>query len=225
MNLPGRVLLLDASSPRTHVGIFEEGRWLFRHKSEEEALNSVFQGARICLDQAGLKLLDLQGFAFCAGPGSMLGIRITTMAINGWRSLFSHQTIPVFKYHSLEAVAYLLIEEGTRPPFTLVSDLRKDLWNHLEVDVKGNLSPLQLINREEAKCISHPLLHIRQRSQWLEPPENATTVPYSLERLPRIIDKHRLLLEVSHAEAFIPQKIEYKPWKPERHTSARLRTR
>ena len=214
MNLPDRILLLDASSLQTHVGIFEEGRWLYRHRSDEEALNSVFQGAQNCLAKTGLKLLDLQGFVFCAGPGSTLGIRITTMAIYGWRSFPSHQNIPVFKYYSLEAVAYLLIEKGTSPPFTLVSDLRKDLWNHLDVDRDGNLSPLKVIKREEVERISHLLFHIRQRNQWLEPPGNATTIPYSLEDLPEVILKHQLLLTVSSADAFVPQKTEYKPWNP-----------
>ena len=214
VNLPDRILLLDASSLQTYVGIFKEGRWLCCHKSDEEALNSVFQEARNCLSQTGLKLLDLQGFAFCAGPGSTLGIRITTMAINGWRSFPSHQNIPVFKYYSLEVVAYLLIEKGTSPPFTIVSDLRKDLWNHLDVDREGNLSPLKVIKRKEVERIPHLLLHIRQRNQWLEPPGNATTIPYSLDDLPEIIVKHQLLLEVSSAEAFVSQKPTYKPWNP-----------
>tara|TARA_Y100000588_G_scaffold395052_1_gene519448 strand:+ start:20188 stop:20802 length:615 start_codon:yes stop_codon:yes gene_type:complete len=204
VNLPDRILFLDASSLQTHVGIFEEGRWLYHHRSDKEALNSVFQGTRNCLDHTGLKLLDLQGFVFCAGPGSTLGIRITTMAINGWKSFPSHQNIPVFKYYSLEAVACLLIEKGTSTPFTLVSDFRKDLWNHLDVDGDGNLSPIKVIGREEAERISHLLLHIRQRNQWLEPPGNATTIPYSLKDLPEVILKYQLLLRVSSAEAFAP---------------------
>ena len=95
-----------------------------------------------------------------------------------------------------------------------MSDLRKDLWNHLDVDRDGNLSPLKVIKREEVERISHLLFHIRQRNQWLEPPGNATTIPYSLEDLPEVILKHQLLLRVSSAEAFVPQKTEYKPWTP-----------
>ncbi len=217
MRCPDRTLLLDASSPQVQVGIVEEGRWLSHFQSEEEALNSVFKGVRACLDQTGLDLADLRGFLFCEGPGSILGIRITAMAFNGWRSLPSHQSIPLFRYQSLEAAARLLIDDGVTPPFALLSDFRKDMWNYLQVAEKGSFSTLQLISREEATQFSHRLFHIRQRNLWLDPPENATSIPYSLNHFPQILAQQNLLQEIHSAEAYMPHDTEYKRWKPQRH--------
>ena len=57
---------------------------------------------RTLLDEAGLRLADLDGVAFGAGPGSFTGLRVGLTAVKGWAEVY---TKPAVGVSGLEAIA------------------------------------------------------------------------------------------------------------------------
>ena len=95
------LLLIDAASARIQVGILGAGeppRWSSR---QEEAGIGIFE----CLDELGDEMDSVRSFAFCEGPGSILGIRTSAMALRIWNVLMPR---PTFAYIGLAVVARAL---------------------------------------------------------------------------------------------------------------------
>ena len=89
------LLVLDASHPDVFVGLMQAGRWIAIEHDKAPALDSIFSLSERCLNAAELGISEVSGFIHCAGPGSMLGIRLSAMAIKTWRAL-APQTSPIF---------------------------------------------------------------------------------------------------------------------------------
>jgi tRNA threonylcarbamoyladenosine biosynthesis protein TsaB len=112
------LLVLDAASARIQVGwlaVDGGGRW---ETSEEEAGLGVFR----CVEALGVDLDAVAGLVFCAGPGSILGIRTVAMALRAWGVVKAR---PIFAYGSLELVAQAL----GQAELGIVADARRDLWH------------------------------------------------------------------------------------------------
>ena len=54
MKTSDKILFLDASSVEVHVGILNENKWLSYFRSEQPALQSLFQGIDVCLRKCPL---------------------------------------------------------------------------------------------------------------------------------------------------------------------------
>src|SRR4051812_19637711 len=116
------LLVLDAASARVQVGWFGGGdpidaRW---ESADEEAGTGVFR----CIERLGVDVNVARAFVFCDGPGSVLGIRTTAIAVRTWCALAPRS---VFSYHSLALVAESLGRDGV----TVISDARRELWHAL----------------------------------------------------------------------------------------------
>ena len=114
------LLVVDAASETTQVGLLAVGsrpRWSTR---KDEAGVGVFE----CLDELGLEIADVRAFAYCEGPGSVLGIRTTAMAVRTWCVL---EARPVFAYQSLAVVAQAV----GRPEVGIIADARRGLWHRI----------------------------------------------------------------------------------------------
>jgi len=112
------LLVIDAASSRIQAGLLAadaSGRW---EASEEEAGIGVFR----CLEVLGVDLDAVGAFAFCEGPGSILGIRTVAMALRTWGVANPR---PIFAYGSLELVALAIAQ----PEVGIISDARRDLWH------------------------------------------------------------------------------------------------
>ena len=214
------LLFLDASSLQVQVGILRGFEWLAFCECEREALDSLFSGIKGCLNSAKLRLEDLRGFVFCEGPGSVLGIRLAAMAINGWRSLPSHCKAPVFAYYSLEAAAHLLLQRGVQPPFSLISDYRRDLWNLITVFCDGGVSALSRVRAEEVRMLDQSLFYLNQRKQNNPPPSSIRNCNYTFAAAPRIFEESGLLRRVDGALPYSPEKPSYAKWNAQRHQRA-----
>lgn len=101
------LLLLDAASLKIQVGWFpgphlDSPRW---HAAEGEAGTELFRG----FEAIGAEPGAAGAFAFCEGPGSVLGIRTAAMAIRAWCAL---RPRPVFAYRSLALLAEATSKKG-----------------------------------------------------------------------------------------------------------------
>ena len=115
------LLLIDAASSRVQAG------WLVKREigaahwaaSDEETGVGLFR----CIEALGVDVGEAGALVFCAGPGSVLGIRTCAMALRTWNVL---KPRPMFAYGSLALVAHAL----ARPDVGVIADARRELWHH-----------------------------------------------------------------------------------------------
>jgi tRNA threonylcarbamoyladenosine biosynthesis protein TsaB len=195
----GSLLLLDAASERIQVGWFIAGavRWA---ESTEEAGQGLFR----CLDDLNADPAAMKAFAFCEGPGSILGIRTTAMAIRTWCAL---TPCPCFSYQSL---AVLAAGSGD-PAVTFVADARRENWHAYRTG-----APLRRLSRGE---ITGPCVMPEGFRSWSTAPDGLTTRPYRLQELfalPAVADAD--LFSASGApDAFLHEEPAYVTWTPQIH--------
>ncbi|MDP0498936.1 MAG: hypothetical protein Q7P63_02445 [Verrucomicrobiota bacterium JB022] len=213
-------LLVDASSHRVQVGVLNaNGTWRAFQSAEGDALETIFALSRQVLDESSLTLGDVQGFVHCQGPGSVLGLRLAAMAIEGWRAAASVAPLSLHGYYSLAMAAALHHARTREQAFTVISFFRRGQYNTLRVDC-GELGPLELSDLDELRLESEaaPLLHLPQRRVRHELPENTRELDYDLRDLPKALALYHDLVEpLERAGAYMPQEPEFARWSAERH--------
>lgn len=194
------LLLIDAASARIQVGLLGEGappRWSSR---EDEAGVGVFE----CLDELDVAIDSVRSFAFCEGPGSILGIRISAMALRMWNVLSPR---PTFGYVGLAVVARAL----GRPGATVIADARRGQWHRL---VLGGA-----LERVPANELSGEIVMPEGFRHWDPPPAHTTRTPYDLASLfaMRQVADADLFSPAESPDAFLHQEPSYAKWVPQIH--------
>jgi tRNA threonylcarbamoyladenosine biosynthesis protein TsaB len=191
-------LLLDASSARIQVGWIERGgksRW---HSADDEAGVAIFQ----CIEAMARNPTDAASFVFCDGPGSILGIRTTAMAIRTWNVLSQR---PVYAYASLTLLAHSLGDTEA----TVIADARREAWHAYR---RGH----QLC-RVSARDLPANLIMPENFRHWSPLPANVRIMPYSVaELLPRVQDV-KLFRPTESPDAFLHEEPSYVTWQPQIH--------
>jgi tRNA threonylcarbamoyladenosine biosynthesis protein TsaB len=194
------LLLLDAGSERIQVGLLGPGataRWSTR---KEEAGVGIFE----CIEELAADLGSVRAFAFCEGPGSILGIRTAAVALRMWGAL---EPRPRFAYQSLAVVARALGSPGA----TVIADARRGLWHRLSLG-----SPL---GRVPASELSGDLVMPEGFRHWDPLPPGTRRVPYDLPTLfglPAVAEAD-LFRETAEPDAFLHQEPAYATWVPQIH--------
>lgn len=212
------LLVLDAATPKLHVGIIENGKWTARFESDESALESLFDGARLCFEKAGVSLYSIKGILFNQGPGSLLGLRIAVMAIEPWRKLLEKegQKVPVWSYTPLGLTALTLGEKSG----SLFTEYKRGLWHVLPLGPENKENPPLYIEECEATNLTElpkPHFHLPGRKSWESPPEGTTAVAYTLDNLPEFLENPDLIFPNPELKLFTEGSTEYKKWTPSRH--------
>ncbi len=194
------VLLIDAASTRIQVGLLEAAgpsRWSC---ASDEAGVAVFA----CLDELEADIGQVRAFAFCEGPGSILGIRTSAMAVRTWNVLRAR---PTFAYFSLALVARAL----GRPEVDVIADARRGLWHRWGESEKLECVPLAQL--AGAHVTPQEFRH------WAPLPAATTTVPYDLATLlerPGVAEAE-LFRETAEPDAFLHRAPSYAEWTPQIH--------
>lgn len=209
------MLLLDAATPLAQAGIWRDGEWLGFASSRGGAEQALFAALEECLRKAGMGVGDVDGFVFCEGPGSMLGVRIATMAIRGWQSLFKDAR-PVFSYYSLEAAARSQRATGEIRPLAVVSDARRGFWNVFLLDEGDAAGRLERWPSERVPELPQPVFRLEEPRKTPCPVE-AAEADYDFAPVPGIFCDSRLVRSNVAVEAYTPVLAEFKKWTPERH--------
>jgi tRNA threonylcarbamoyladenosine biosynthesis protein TsaB len=194
------VLVLDAASERIQLGLLSAGsapRWSVR---KEEAGVGVFE----CLDELGIEIADVRAFAFCEGPGSVLGIRTTAMAVRTWCVL---ETRPVFAYQSLAVAARAV----GRPGVGIIADARRGLWHRVLLG-----GPLERVPAAE---LTGELMTPDGFRHWDPLPPGASSTPYDLGALLALpaVAGADLFRDSPSPDAFLHQEPAYARWTPHIH--------
>ena len=194
------LLLIDAASERIQVGLLGAGgppRWAGR---TDEAGVGVFE----CLDELAADVGSMRAFAYCEGPGSILGIRTSAMALRTWNAL---KPRPMFAYGSLAVAAQAL----GKPQAWVIADARRGLWHRL---AQGG--PLERVPASE---LSGELVMPEGFRHWGPLPAGVGRASYALAAIfanPPVAEAD-LFRETAAPDAFLHQEPSYAKWTPQIH--------
>jgi tRNA threonylcarbamoyladenosine biosynthesis protein TsaB len=194
------LLLIDAASARVQVGLLGAGvppRWSSR---QDEAGVGVFE----CLDELDVAIDSVRSFAFCEGPGSILGVRISAMALRMWNVLGPR---PTLGYKSLAVVARAL----GRPGAAVIADARRGQWHRLILG--GSLERVPVAE------LSGELVMPEGFRNWDPPPAQTTRTPYDMAAFfaMRQVADADLFSPSESPDAFLHQEPSYAKWVPQIH--------
>lgn len=216
----GCILVVDAASTRVQTGLLRPGHEAVWRVAEGEAGVLVFQQAEACLHEAGLGLVDIRAYAFCEGPGSMLGIRTVAMALRTWQVLHPR---PVYRYQSLSLVAHALVRAGATLPGMVIADARRETWHAVPIDATRQVGPLRRIPAAELSAGSDTLWQPAVFRAWAPAPRAAHDWPYHAPDLWAGLADLDLLTETTLPDAFQHDAPEYRKWSAEVHSAASAR--
>lgn len=129
---------ISSSSPMVSCAIFREKQLLSKleHFAPRAASEAGLQALKGCIENAGVKLSDVQGFVADIGPGSFTGIKVCVMiaktlayslktpcaGIPAWDLIDPNKTtaIPVRKNQ------YLVREHGTAPKLLDANEVKPE---------------------------------------------------------------------------------------------------
>jgi tRNA threonylcarbamoyladenosine biosynthesis protein TsaB len=210
------LLLLDAASTRVQVAYFGADGTASWAVADEEAGVALFRG----IESLGVDLDQVRAFAFCEGPGSILGIRTAAMALRTWTTLAPR---PVFAFRSLELVAHDLARRGPLENFSVIADARRGAWHCVEVRA-GVTGPLRRVNAAE---LAGDLFMPENFRTWAatspagsaaRPAETKTTSYDLATLLPRVTDAE-LFRATGAPDAFLHEDPSYQTWTPRIHSA------
>jgi tRNA threonylcarbamoyladenosine biosynthesis protein TsaB len=194
------LLLIDAASEKIQVGLLDAAarpRWSSR---KEEAGVGVFE----CLDELDVEIDSVRAFAFCEGPGSILGIRTSAMALRMWNVLRER---PVFGYFGLAIAA----EAVGRPGVAVIADARRGMWHRL---VRGGV-----MERVPAADLTGELMTPDGFRHWDPLPPGTAVTSYDLASLLGMpsVAAADLFRATPAPDAFLHQEPSYARWTPQIH--------
>ncbi|MSU25492.1 MAG: peptidase M22 [Opitutus sp.] len=192
------LLLIDAASARVQVGwLTGEGaaRW---ENSDATAGIGIFRG----VESLGINVRDAGAFLFCEGPGSVLGIRTSAMALRTWCVIAPR---PVFAYGSLALTAHALGRGDT----TVIADARRDSWHCFQLG--------GVLRRVPTAELAGELALPENFRHWSPLPAGVARVPYSLAEMLRRVADVELFHATDAPDAFLHEEPSYATWTPKIH--------
>ena len=208
----GSLLVLDAASTDTQVGLLRAGAPAIWHQTKDEAGTGIFTGSAAVLKDAGLTLEAVGAFVFCEGPGSMLGTRTIAMALRTWMVL---KLRPIYAYQSLTVAGHFERAQKAPRDFTVIADARRDTWHCQPVHADGRLSALQRV--PVAEVPDGELVTPESFRAWAKPPRPAGVCSYDLGKIFPTLGAGDNLHPVDAPDAFQHAAPEYKKWSAQIH--------
>lgn len=207
------LLLIDGASPRCFVGLWRAGKWLAHATPEAPALEGIFTGVEQILCDAKLTLQDVGGFIHNEGPGSILGIRLSAMAIRTWRALPAWADAPVWAFGSLHFVAAAYQQQHRCGPVSVISEFRHKRWNLLEAGAEQVVA----VTGEALANAPTPLIYQRQRKSWEPAPSHAIEWAPDWTQHAATLNTPSLLRCVEEPDVFVTEEAEFQKWSADRH--------
>lgn len=210
-------LVIDGSGSAVFAGVLGPNQqWLAQYELSGAPLEQLFPAVESVLKDAGIALLELRGYLYCEGPGSVLGLRLCAMAIETWSRLYP-QSAHCFAYNTLQLSAALLTRDVALPAQALlISDWKKGAWNAVYIDA-GQIGATSVVDSAELEAWTGPLYHLPQRKGWQSPPPQATPVRFAPERLDEVLQHPGLLRATRGVELYASGVNTFAKWTAERH--------
>lgn len=211
----GPTLVLDASTATIHAGILSDRRWIALASNSGDALETIFAAVEGILKASQLELPKIQAVALGIGPGSILGLRLSLMALQTWLQLPSLKHWKLFQFSGLSMHAQLHAHAFPSEHFHLVTDFRRGNWHHLEVN-NGQVGELDILRDEELSTLSDKIRYIPTGRGGNSLPDRIIVEPFSIAALPDCFPTS-WAAEVKLPELYLPTPPAFKPWTAQRH--------
>jgi tRNA threonylcarbamoyladenosine biosynthesis protein TsaB len=203
-------LVIDGSAREgVRVGVLADGRWVVESIVAAGALEATTDLAADVLRKANLKFADIKSYAVCIGPGSMLGIRVSAMAVRTWATLYQR---PIYVWESLRLLAEHALAQGVKVPFAVINESRLKRWNLLAVSSADSFEPTVELEVDEASAKGLALVINHSAEAF----PNAKVMEDVWSHLPQLFLKKDSLKLEPKPDALNPAA-DYALWSGERH--------
>lgn len=203
-------LVIDGSAREgVRVGVLVDGRWLAESTVAAGALEATTDLAAQVLKKAHLKFIDIKSYAVCIGPGSMLGIRLSAMAVRTWATLYQR---PIYVWESLRLLAEHALEQGVKVPFAVINESRLKRWNYMAVKSADSFDAPVELEVEEVNAKGLPLVVSHSLNLF----SKAKVMDDIWSHLPKLFQKKDSLKLEPKPDALNPAA-DYAVWSGERH--------
>jgi tRNA threonylcarbamoyladenosine biosynthesis protein TsaB len=215
----GNWLILDASHPRLQVVLLPRHGDPIVAVSGTPAVEGLIAAAGRVVHAAGITFSDVNGYVYCSGPGSILGIRLTVMAIRSWQILLAGDSPPVWHYDALSLAGWGLDHLGEArkdQPYRVVSEWRKDQWNGMRFLNGCSTSQIEIWDTQTLQGFSEPTWLLPQKKAWtagLKLPEWSPQVVHLAEQA----CAPQILAPAAHWPIYSPGAQDYRKWSGDRH--------
>jgi tRNA threonylcarbamoyladenosine biosynthesis protein TsaB len=217
-----RLLLIDSSSQRLCVSVFDADGKIATRVSREDASLVLFSSIAELLSEISLKLGELKAIGFCAGPGSMLGLRTAAMGIRAWQATGILEAVSTYSFTSLQIGAELArLQEKGDNDFLLVTDARRNSWSAVERK-NGCNGEARLISHESLEAYSGRIYTLSDFPKWAQPSRTLTQIPYLPEKIFSESGFVSLLQPAPEIELLSLRATEFAKWIPKARTSDNL---
>lgn len=219
-----RMLVIDSSSRRVCVGLFDEKGILSCRTSEEDASLSLFPLIKSLLAEFDWQLSQINSIAFCEGPGSMLGIRTAIMGIRTWQGAGLLDDTPIYSFSSLLiGVELVRASSGSEDSFLVITDARRKSWNALRVESKST-EPIQIIENAAIEAEKVPLFSFNEFPTWTRSQTEIILLPYRPEDIFASPQFPKLLAENQGANPMDLRSMEFAKWIPVARTADQIKS-
>lgn len=203
-------LVIDGSAREgVRVGVLANGRWVAESVVAAGALESTTDLTAEVLQKAHLKFTDIKSYAVCIGPGSMLGIRVSAMAVRTWATLYQR---PIYVWESLKLLAEHALTQGVKVPFAVINESRLKRWNLLAVKSADSFEPTVELEVDEVNAKALALVINHSADSF----PNARVIDDIWSHLPKLFLKKECLKLEPKPDALNPAA-DYALWSGERH--------
>lgn len=211
----GPWLWLEASGPQIAVGVLQDKRWIGQARASGMALELLPALIGQALEEAGLALSAVQGFLYGAGPGSVLGLRLSAVMLNSWRTLPQWAHTPLWAVPSMaSAASWARLARSATDSFCVMAPAKKGFWNVWQEPSKT----LEVLPEKALETLSPPGFHYPQRKLW----QQAAVPAWATLLEPDWFSstdwmQPELLVRVAQAEVPQPAANDYQRWDGTRH--------
>tara|TARA_B110000008_G_scaffold145711_1_gene147383 strand:+ start:499 stop:1173 length:675 start_codon:yes stop_codon:yes gene_type:complete len=211
-------LVMDGSCPHFFTGILKQPEnWAARHQATGAPLEHLHCSVDLVMRAATTQLRDIKSFIYCAGPGSILGLRLCAMAIKTWQFTAQHP-VNLWAYDPLQLAAHQYLKSQTiEENCWIICAWKQDYWHQVNLH-NGCIESTRVIRQAELDQYHGPLYYMQQRKQWQQAP-GSTRLEFQPENLPLVLEKSGWLRAVSEVTLGELGQSQFEKWHPQPHST------
>lgn len=213
------LLILDASSTQIEASLWRGAAATAASSTEYfegDASTGLSQVVAGVLARERIRIHDLDAIAFCEGPGSILGIRLSAASLRVWRAV--RPSLAIYGFYSLPLLAV------AHPKLTVVADARRDTWHSVRAGAPHTLlrlSSAELAGENMDSVDAGGLATPASFRRWSALPagKELQSLPYSASALIAAALDEPFFRGTRDPDAFVAEAPSYATWSPRIHQS------
>lgn len=209
-------LVMDGSCPHFFTGILKQkDTWSAQQKAIGAPLEYLHTSVAEVLAKSAIQLADIQSFIYCAGPGSILGLRLCAMAIKTWQFTAQHP-VKLWAYDPLQLAAHQYLQaQSIEDNCWIVCAWKQDYWHRVRLQ-NGCIQLTQVIRQAELDQYHGPLYYMQQRKHWKQAPDS-TRLEFQPENLHRVLGSSGWLRAMPEATLSELGQSQFEKWNAQPH--------